>query len=229
MQVFVRFPTLVVMIKNWKRALLRLTILLFIFIASSTAFHHLWDGNILEKLRDVGHEHVALVVIILVIVKSLAIVYPPLPGSIVSLSALPFIGWQWAYLADILGSFIGSSIAYHLGKRFGKQLMHLVMGERITDKLLVIKIKKGRQVQTAYMLRLASAGVISDGFSWAAYDIGYHYTPFQIGYMLSHVTTTLPIFYMLGASLSFASWILIVPVMVIAWLLLYRFKGSFFE
>src|SRR3989344_6900096 len=55
----------------------------------------------------------------LLVAKIAAIVWPPLPGSLFTFGAIPFIGWFQSYLVDMIGSLIGASIAYFLGKKYG--------------------------------------------------------------------------------------------------------------
>jgi uncharacterized membrane protein YdjX (TVP38/TMEM64 family) len=165
----------------------------------------------------------------LLVGKSISIVYPPLPGAVLTMGSIPIVGWQRAYLVDIFGSSFGATAAYFLGRKYGVKLLRWAVGEKIANKVLGVKIKKRNQVETTFMLRLASGGILSDGLAWGASLIGLRYPAFIIGYLMSHLLTTLPIFYFLSVSIELKSWIVAIPAAVIAWFLIYKLKGRYFE
>lgn len=51
-----------------------------------------------------SRQNIGLFVIVLFLLKILGIVWPPLPGGVFTLAAIPFIGWFPAYLVDFAGS-----------------------------------------------------------------------------------------------------------------------------
>ena len=161
--------------------------------------------------------------------KSASIVYPPLPGAILTLGSIPLVGWKWAYFIDIIGSITGATIAYFLGKKYGVTLLNWALGITITQKITSIKLKKRNQIESAFILRIAAGGLLSDGLAWGASLIKLNYLPFIIGYILSHLLTTLPLFYLLSLSISVESWIIVLPVAIVAIIILYKLKGRYFE
>lgn len=168
-------------------------------------------------------------IFILLTVKALSIVYPPLPGVAFTITSIPLIGWQLAYVIDIAGSTLGASIAFFLGNKYGYSILQRVIGKTIADKIGKIKLKQRNQIEAAIFLRFAAGGMLSDGLAWGASLIGFKYPPFIVGYLISHVITTLPIFYLVAASISFNSWIIITAVGVFAWFIIFKFKGRYFE
>lgn len=161
--------------------------------------------------------------------KTVSIVYPPLPGVVLTLASVPLIGWEAAYLVDITGSVFGAIISYQLGQKYGKSILKTILGEKLSGKILQIKLKQKNQVESAIVLRIAAGGALSDGLAWGASLIGFRLLPFIIGYSVSHVITTLPIFYFVGVSIAFHSWVIVGTAAVIAWFLVYKFKGRYFE
>ncbi len=205
-----------------------IVIALFLGIAPLLV-HFFNDSTSVHSVIVTLQAHQAVFLVALLLGKALSIIYPPLPGAILSLSAIPVVGWAWAYTIDILGSLIGSSISYFLGKKYGEPILKWAIGERFTTKVTSIRVKPGNQMVATFMLRIASGGMLSDGLAWGASLIGLRYRSFITGYLASHVLTTLPIFYLLSLSLNIKSWIILVPITVAAWLIIYKFKGKYFE
>lgn len=173
--------------------------------------------------------YLAVYVFILLIVKAVSIVYPPLPGVAFTIASIPLIGWELAYVVDIAGSTLGASMAFYLGNKYGYSILQRVIGRTITDKIGKIKLKQRNQIEAAIFLRFAAGGMLSDGLAWGAGLIGFRYLPFVTGYLISHVITTLPIFYFVAASVSFNSWIIITTVGIFAWFIIFKFKGRYFD
>jgi uncharacterized membrane protein YdjX (TVP38/TMEM64 family) len=175
------------------------------------------------------HAYFPIYLISLFIGKTISIVYPPLPGAVFTLAAVPLIGWKVAYTIDILGSFLGASISFYLGKKYGYTILSRVVGKTITNKISSIKLKPRNQVEAATFLRFAAGGLLSDGLAWGASLIGFRYFPFMTGHLISHVATTLPVFYFFAASISLHSWAILGVSTILAWLAIYKFKGRYFE
>lgn len=161
--------------------------------------------------------------------KAVSIVYPPIPGNIITLAAIPVVGWAYAYTVDIAGSMLGATISYFLGRKYGTPILRWAVGEKLTNRITAIKTKTKHQTIAAFILRTGTGGILSDGLAWGASLIGFRYRPFITGHVLSHLVTTLPIFYLLGVSLSINSALIIIPTAISAWILIYIFKGKFFE
>lgn len=174
-------------------------------------------------------QYQALFLVSLLFLKAISIIYPPLPGNLFTLGSIPIVGWEWAYTIDILGSTSGATISYFLGKKYGEPILRWAIGEKLTAKITSIKIKSNNQIAAAFFLRLASGGMLSDGLSWGASLVKFRYVPFMVGYIISHILTTLPIFYLISLSISIKSWAIILPTILVAWFIIYKFKGKYFE
>jgi len=133
-----------------------------------------------------------------------------------------------AYLIDLTGSTLGSSIAFILGKKYGQSILSRVVGQGITEKIMNTKLKQGTQVEASIVLSFASVG-LSDGLAWGGSLIGFKFWPFALGRIMSHLLTTLPIFFLIAVSTSFNSWLIVAFATVLAWLMIFKFKGRYFE
>lgn len=207
----------------------KLLLLVLITIPAVGIIPRLLDPQFQVSLLSLSQSHLEFVVLSLFLLKTAAILYPPVPGSIITIAAIPFIGWPHAYMVEITGSLTGSSLAYLAGKYKGKQFIIWLIGKKTADKLFKLKLKQKNQFEAAIILRLASGGMLSDGLAWGASLLGFRYLPFILGYCISHLLSTLPIFILVGFSISLKSWVVVVPVAIIAWLLLLKFKGKYFE
>lgn len=182
-----------------------------------------------ERVVSVIQSNLAMYLCGLFLLKSASIVYPPLPGTAVTLASIPVIGWEWAYAVDIFGSTLGASCAFFFGKRYGLHLIRSLMGVRMVKKITSFKLKQRNQIEASIMLRFATGGILSDALSWGAPLIGFSYAKYIVGYVISHLMTSFPVFYLLGIAVSFHSWIVLLIAMILAWGIMYKCKGRYFE
>lgn len=197
-------------------------ILVLLFLTVPGYFIQRWYAN-LEINLSLG------VIGLIVIAKAMSIVYPPLPGIILTVAMIPILGWQKAYIVELTGSLIGVTVAYGLGDKYGEELIKLIAGKGLFKKIKAVKLKSGNQFEAAFVLRTASGGVLSDVLAWGASLIGLRYWPYLLGHLANHLLATLPIFLLLGFSIKLQSWLIAVPVMILAWWLIWKFKGRYFE
>lgn len=168
-------------------------------------------------------------IVLITLIKAASIVYPPLPGIMLTLAMVPFLGWQKAYLVELVGSLLGTTAAYWLGFRYGDKLISWAAGDKLLSKIKSVKLKPGNQFEAAFVLRTASGGALSDALAWGASLIGLRFQPYLLGHLANHVLATLPVFLLIGLSLKLNSWLIVGPIMVVCWFLIWKFKGRYFE
>lgn len=213
---------------NFKRIA---TVILYtiIFLVPAVFIQFFSDSELFHQIETYVHEYYYLYIFSILFVKAASIVYPPLPGVAATLSTIPFIGWQQAYMLDLVGSIIGVSISYHLGKKYGESILRRVLGDKLTDKMIAIKLKQTNQLEALLVLRIAAGGMLSDGLAWGASLIGFSFIIYLIGHVLVHVVTTIPVFYLLSISSYVHSVLGLGAAALLAWGLLIVFKGRYFE
>jgi uncharacterized membrane protein YdjX (TVP38/TMEM64 family) len=197
-------------------------ILVLLFLTIPGYFVQSWYTN-LELNPSLG------AVILIILAKAASIIYPPLPGIILTLAMIPILGWQKAYVVEIIGSLLGVSAAYFLGRKYGEKLIKWIAGEKLLKKIKSVKLKPGNQFEAAFVLRTASGGALSDTLAWGASLIGLRYWPYLFGHLANHILATFPIFLFIGLSIKLHSWLIAIPVMVLAWFIIWKFKGRYFE
>lgn len=210
------------------KSLLYKIFLILILLIPAIALQFAGGEDLMIKIINHVQQNLVLYLFSLFFIKMIGIVYPPLPGAILTLSAVPFVGWKLAYMVDFLGSVTGVFISFYLGKRYGFSFLEKLVGKNTVEKIRKIKVKKNNQIESAFMLRVAFSA-FSDGLAWGAGLIGFKASSFITGYALSHLVISLPIFYLVGFSTTAHSIILFFIIILISWFVLYKFKGRYFE
>ena len=85
-----------------------------------------------------------------------------------TLISVPIVGWAEAYLADLIGSTLGSFIAYYLGQRYGLNILRKFVSSTAADKIDGIKIKKGYEIEVIFMARSTIETLAVEALSYAA-------------------------------------------------------------
>jgi uncharacterized membrane protein YdjX (TVP38/TMEM64 family) len=214
---------------SWVRVVLKLLLILFFVVISLVVFVAIFRFSKLDHVTKLVKANPVVFVVTLVATKAISIAYPPLPGSLLTAGTISIIGWEAAYAIDLIGSTLGVVLAYFLGRRYGNNILLWVLGEKITDKIKSIKVKDRKQIQTAFIMRIAMGGILSDGLAWGASMVGFRFFPFVMGYILSHLLISAPVFYFISKSIEVSSWAIALPAMLLAWLLIFIFKGKYFE
>lgn len=164
-----------------------------------------------------------------VLTKALAIVWPPLPGNLFTITSIPFWGWFIAYLADFLGSLLGSSVAYYLGKKYGFRFINKVFSTDMESKIRGIKVKSRNEIESVFMIKTLGGGLLMEAVSYGAGILNIKYINFLIGSILSHLLFGIPIFFLADQILDSKNAIWTLMFVVISLVLLWKLKGRYFE
>jgi uncharacterized membrane protein YdjX (TVP38/TMEM64 family) len=104
-----------------------------------------------QQLQDKISSFGALGPIIFIIVSFLQVTFVPIPGSITILCGNYLFGPWLSYLYSFIGMMLGSMLAFHLGRWFGKKFIYwLVSDKELVDKYLY-KIKNKGNVLLFFM------------------------------------------------------------------------------
>jgi len=69
------------------------------------------------------NNHLWLLPPLVILFRIIGIVIPPVYGGIFTYLAIPFIGWFYAFLLDMAGGIIGSSLAFYIARKFKEPLV----------------------------------------------------------------------------------------------------------
>lgn len=165
----------------------------------------------------------------LVIIKIIGIVWPPVPGGIFTLGAIPVFGWLPAYLADFSGSLIGSSLTFFLGKKYGYPFLKKIFDERTIEKIKSVKIKKDKEVESIFVLRVLSGSIFLEAICYGAGLFNVKFINFFVASLLSHVVVGVPVYYFAKNIVSSDNIFLNIVSLIIVVLIFWKLKGRYLE
>ncbi len=175
-----------------------------------------------------SQNNVLLFVIVLLLLKIIGIVYPPMPGGILTLGAIPIVGWKFAYLIDFLGNTIGATIAYYLGKEYGFIILNKLFDENIVQKFRKIKIKKDKELETIIVIRILGANVV-EIISYGAGLLKIDFPKFLFATIVSHMAVGIPIYYFANNIFSTSNIFTTVIFSALGFFVIWKLKGRYFE
>ncbi len=132
----------------------------------------------------------------LFLIKIAGILWPPISGGIFTLASIPFLGWKTAFTIDMIGSTVGGTIAYMLGKKYGFPFLNKILDTKIVEKIKSVKIKKGKEIEAVFVYRLLFGSVIVEAIYYGAGVLSIHFGKFLVGVTLSHILIGIPIFFL---------------------------------
>ena len=203
-------------------------ILLALFAAVSFAAY-IWFTRqpVFEEVIGWAQQNFWLYIGILVFIKIIAIVWPPLPGGLFTLASIPVIGWLPAFLAETVGGLAGSSIAYYLGKRYGYSFLRKVLDKEIIEKIQRVKMTGKRELEAIFFLRLFT-GLVAEAVSYGSGVIGVKYRNFFLGTLAAQVVF-IPTFYFFEEIISGKNLLIYAPAALILAAIFWKMKGRYFE
>lgn len=212
-------------IKSYKN----LAILCLFFILTATTYLWFINTPYFESLKNLTQNHLILLFIVLSILKAIGIIWPPLPGTIITIGSVPIIGWYPAFLADSIGNIIGSTVAYYLGRKYGFQFLYKIFDEKIVEKVKRIKVKKGRETEIVFVLRIITGTTMVEVICYAAGLIKIKYMNFLVGSALSQVVVALPFFIAWGGAIVGRNILLNIIILILIVVFIWKLKGRYFE
>ena len=138
--------------------------------------------------------HLPLFITVLFILKIFGLVWPPIPGGVLTLGSIPVLGWKSAYAIDFFGSLVGSSIAYFLARRYGLQFMRQIFDKTTIEKIKHLRIVQHREIEAIFLFRVFG-GTLVELVCYAAGLLRVRYSTFLIGTIASHILVGIPVFY----------------------------------
>src|SRR3989338_7929554 len=130
------------------------------FVLTLAAYLWLINSSYLPPLKIWLELHGPLFILSLFTLKVAGIVWPPLPGGLLTLGAVAVVPWWQAYLVDFAGSVVGTSIAYFLARRWGIAFVAKIFDEELVEKIRRVKIRPGREIESIFIFRLFGVTVV---------------------------------------------------------------------
>jgi uncharacterized membrane protein YdjX (TVP38/TMEM64 family) len=209
--------------KTFKSLLLLLT-----FTVPAVLFILFTRSQYFPFFKDWASHHLVILFFLVLFIKTMGIVIPPIPGNLFTYFSVPFLGAPIAFALDFMGSTLGSTIAFFLTRKYGRKFISQMFGETILKKIDTIKIKKHKEVESLFMLRLFG-GAFSDTICFAAGLMDIKFKDYIIAHMLCGIIAGIPMFFLInnvfqGKNLAFSLITGVISILVI-----YKLRGRYFE
>lgn len=199
-----------------------------------TTIVYVWfiKSDYFNDFRKWSLSNILLFSTVLILLKIISIVWPPIPGGLITISAIPLVGWQNAYFSDLIGSVLGSSITYFLGKKYGYKLLNRLFDEKVIEKIKKIKIKKSKELEAIFTLRILTGSLFMEAITYGAGVLRIGFSNFLIATVISHLLVGVPSYFLFAqiSTVGFSqTWLVNVALFAIAFFVMYKLKGRYFE
>jgi len=203
----------------------------FLLISLVMLIGYMWfvKSPYASSLNEYADDNFVLFCSVLVFIKFVGIVYPPISGGYFTLAAIPIIGWEYALICDLTGSVLGGSVDYYLGRKYGIKIVKKFFGNAISEKIGLIKIKKGKEIEGLIVLRILAGATIVEAIHYAAGLFRIDFWKYTIAMVISHLIIGVPIYWIFGGVLGTNLTLYLIPVLILALIVLYKMRGRYLE
>ena len=204
-------------------------LLSLIFLFSVTAGSYIWFAYspYYQSFVDWTQGNLIIFYPVVILIKIVGIVWPPIPGAVFTVGSIWIIGWFPAYLADFLGSIIGSVFAYFIARRWGYPIMGLILDEKTIDKIKNTHVKKGKEFEAVFLFRFFG-GPLLEVVCYAAGVLRIRFGVFLLSSVLSHMLVGIPTFYLFKRITSGDHLIINAVLLICAILIFIFFRSRYF-
>ncbi|MEZ4180086.1 MAG: VTT domain-containing protein [Candidatus Doudnabacteria bacterium] len=164
----------------------------------------------------------------LLVFKVIGIVWPPFPGVVLTLGAVPVLGWIPAFLIDFIGNIIGSVIAFVIAKRYGRTVVAYLVGSNITQYLSRFKFKSDRELE-ALTFAFIFGGSLAEVASYIAGLSKVKFSNFVLATVISNLVLGLPLFYLFNFAVTGVNFIYGVIPIIIGVIFFWILRERYFE
>lgn len=181
-----------------------------------------------QALIDWADYNQTVFVLILLFIKIVGIVWPPLPAAVFTLGSIPVIGWQSAFAVDFAGGIIGSCIAFWLSRKYGPNVIKTLFGESGLQQVQRFKFKPENELEAITLMRFFS-GAIAELISYGSGLTNIKFRNFLLGTIFSYMLITLPMFYAVSFVFEAENLLLAVIPIGVGIVLIYSIRHRYFH
>lgn len=214
-------------IKSYLKKYKNLLLLGIVFLLFSVAYYWFIDQPEYQRFIIWSESNLYIFLTVLIVIKTLGIIWPPIPGSILTVGSTAVIGWQFAFFAEFMGNMLGDIIAYYIGKSYGRPIVAKLFDDKMVKQIDRIKIKPENAIEGLFVLRMFTY-LIAEVVSYAAGILEIPLKSFIIAMALS-VIATAPFFFFTEQLLTGNNVIVSLAVFAGAGLLFYRLKDRYYS
>ncbi len=151
-----------------------------------------------EGLINLLLDNPVLAPVIFIIIRSLAIIIPPVPGILIDLSGIVVFGWLWGFIYAETGIMLGAMAAFLIAKRFRESAVKRIVSLRKIEEW-ENKLSENQKFWALVAVRLP-ANFLFDIISYAAGFTRVGAIKFFFSTLLGNVPSVFLIFYFGGLS-----------------------------
>lgn len=206
-------------------------LIIFVLISIVMLGVYLWflKSPYAVSFGEYANKNFYLFATILIFIKFVGIVYPPISGGYFTLAAIPLIGWERALACDLIGSTLGGSVDYYIGRKYGIRIVKRFFGDSIAEKVGLIKIKKGKEIEGLIVSRILTGATIVEAIHYAAGLFRINFWKYSFAMITSHLIVGVPIYWIFGGVLGTTLTLYMIPVLLLALFGLYKMRGRYLE
>ncbi len=197
------------------------------FIVTIVAYGIFSRTDSFQSLLTWSGQNLIWFCLILIAIKIVGVIWPPLPGLVFTVGAIPVIGWLPALLVDMVGAFIGTCLVFWLARIYGPRVILKVFGESGLKQSQRIKFNPRNELEALIIMRVFG-GPISEMVSYAAGITNITFTHFVMGTLFSYLLIGLPLFYLAGIAFSNGGLLFGVIPLFVGVLILYTLRKRYF-
>jgi len=175
-----------------------------------------------------SERNIVLYYFILIFSKIIGIIWPPIPGGVFTLGSIPVLGWLGAYIADLAGSMIGSTIAYLLAKKYGLSFMKNIFDDEIIEKIKRLRVNPKHEIESIFVFRIFGGNVM-ELFCYGAGLLRVNFFKYILASFAAHLTIGIPTFYLIRNILSGKGILISIGFFITLVFLFFTLKHRYFE
>lgn len=200
---------------------------LFLTIITIVGYRLFEQSTYFASILAFAESHTWQFIVVLVLIKTLGIVWPPFSGGILTIAAIPIIGWELAFLADFIGSLIGPLLAYYLGYHYGERILDIFFDTAMIKRVQSFEIIPGKEFEAVFVLHTLFYS-IGEVVSYAAGVLRIRLIPFWLGIFVSTLVYA-PIFFLAENIFTGQNALVSVLILVAGFYIFYLVRDRYFQ
>lgn len=173
--------------------------------------------------------NIVIFFVFLVVVKFIGIIYPPFAGGILTLGAVPIIGWKLAFLADFVGGFPAGIINYFIGRKFGLRVVRRIFGQDPAKYLDKLEIREGREIEGLILSRLVFGTISVEVVQYLAGILRINFWKFLVSALVYEALFRVPFFWLFYEIIVQKGYIMGIIVILVGLPILYKYRRRYLE
>ncbi len=171
-------------------------------ILSISFFIPSWRENIFDFTAD----YPLVLFLVLIITKTLAFAFAPVPVGWISVFCLPYLGWFNVALADLISSLVGNSIGFLISRNFGRKFVYDFLK---FDKFELVenKLKKLKTTKDFIIVRLFTFPIV-DYVSYIAAFSSLNFRQFFVATLIGDGAMSFVVFFILNEGYKQSVWLM---------------------